>query len=177
MIRLKIIRAKLWTWIRRIQKTEKHSIYPHPHWQSIQYLNLTFWVLTFSVSQVAPKTNYKDKYEHLIGKEAAVDAARKTEGVQAVFGMVSAEQKKDRRTVEDIQASSRLVFAETGSWEPVLIVRLSRRRTKTKRELFRPRSELRKDRNLTRSLPSDFIPRLFIDFITFHQFHTHIIIA
>ena len=44
-----------------------------------------------------------------------MDAARKTEGVQAVFGMVSAEQKKDRRTVEDIQASSRLVFAETGS--------------------------------------------------------------
>ena len=36
-----------------------------------------------------------------------MDAARKTEGVQASFGMVSAEQKKDRRTVEDIQAEIR----------------------------------------------------------------------
>jgi len=60
-----------------------------------------------ALNKVAPKTNYKDKYEHLIGKEAAVDAARKTEGVQASFGMVSAEQKKDRRTVEDIQAEIR----------------------------------------------------------------------
>ena len=57
--------------------------------------------------QVAPKTNYKDKYEHLIGKDAALDAARKTENVQASFGMVSAEQKRDRRTVEDIQAEIR----------------------------------------------------------------------
>ena len=56
--------------------------------------------------QVAPKTNYKDKYEHLIGKDAALDAAKKTE-VKASFGMVSAELKKDRRTVEDIQAEIR----------------------------------------------------------------------
>ena len=56
--------------------------------------------------QVAPKTNYQSKYEHLIGKEAAVEAARKTE-VRSQFGMVSAELKKDRRTVEDIQAEIR----------------------------------------------------------------------
>ena len=40
------------------------------------------------------------------GKDAALDAARKTE-VKASFGMVSAELKKDRRTVEDIQAEIR----------------------------------------------------------------------
>ena len=57
--------------------------------------------------QVAPKTNYKAKYEHLIGKEAALDAAKKTDATKSHFGMVSAEQKKDRRTVEDIQAEIR----------------------------------------------------------------------
>ena len=35
-----------------------------------------------------------------------MEAARKTE-VKSQFGMVSAEQKKDRRTVEDIQAEIR----------------------------------------------------------------------
>merc|ERR1712112_101546 len=59
-----------------------------------------------TLNKVAPKTNYKSKYEHLIGKEAAVEAARKTE-VRSQFGMVSAELKKDRRTVEDIQAEIR----------------------------------------------------------------------
>lgn len=28
---------------------------------------------------IVPATNYKDKYVHLIGQEAALDAARKTE--------------------------------------------------------------------------------------------------
>lgn len=50
-----------------------------------------------------PKTNYKQKYEHLIGSEAALDAARVAE-VKKSYGMVSAESKKDKRTVEDIQA-------------------------------------------------------------------------
>merc|ERR1712112_417470 len=59
-----------------------------------------------ALNKVAPKTNYQSKYEHLIGKEAAVEAARKTE-VRSQFGMVSAELKKDRRTVEDIQAEIR----------------------------------------------------------------------
>ena len=53
-----------------------------------------------------PKTNYHSKYEHLIGLDAALDAAKKTE-TNAQYGMVSAEQKKDRRTVEDIQAELR----------------------------------------------------------------------
>lgn len=29
--------------------------------------------------EVVPTTNYKDKYVHLIGREAALEAARKTE--------------------------------------------------------------------------------------------------
>ncbi len=53
-----------------------------------------------------PKTNYKQKYEHLIGSESALAAARVADGKQS-FGMVSAEQKKDKRTVEDIQAEIR----------------------------------------------------------------------
>jgi len=59
-----------------------------------------------TLNKVAPKTNYKDKYSHLIGTEAALDAAKKTEA-NAKYGMVSAELKKDRRTVEDIQAELR----------------------------------------------------------------------
>ena len=55
---------------------------------------------------MAPKTNYHSKYEHLIGMDSALDAAKKTE-TNAQYGMVSAEQKKDRRTVEDIQAELR----------------------------------------------------------------------
>lgn len=53
-----------------------------------------------------PKTDYRDKYEHLIGKEAALDAARRTVANKS-FGMVSAEEKKDKRTVEMIQAEIR----------------------------------------------------------------------
>ena len=53
-----------------------------------------------------PRTNYKQKYEHLIGTEAALDAARVAEA-KGSFGMVSAEEKKDKRTVEDIQAEIR----------------------------------------------------------------------
>ena len=53
-----------------------------------------------------PRTNYKQKYEHLIGSEAALDAASVAEAKKS-FGMVSAESKKDKRTVEDIQAEIR----------------------------------------------------------------------
>eukprot|EP00092_Neocalanus_flemingeri_P034049 GFUD01037028.1.p1 GENE.GFUD01037028.1~~GFUD01037028.1.p1 ORF type:complete len:230 (+),score=88.25 GFUD01037028.1:62-751(+) len=59
-----------------------------------------------TLNKVAPKTNYHEKYEHLIGIDSALEAARKTE-TNAQYGMVSAEQKKDRRTVEDIQAQLR----------------------------------------------------------------------
>ena len=49
---------------------------------------------------------YRQKYEHLIGTEAALDAARVAEA-KGSYGMVSAEEKKDKRTVEDIQAEIR----------------------------------------------------------------------
>ena len=53
-----------------------------------------------------PRTNYKQKYHHLIGSEAALDAASVADSKKS-FGMVSAESKKDKRTVEDIQAEIR----------------------------------------------------------------------
>jgi len=57
-------------------------------------------------NKIVPKNNYQNKYEHLIGKEAALDAARKTETNKS-YGMVSAESKKDKRTVEQVQAEIR----------------------------------------------------------------------
>ncbi len=33
-----------------------------------------------TMNLVQPKTNYKEKYEHLIGKDAALDAARSVTG-------------------------------------------------------------------------------------------------
>jgi len=53
-----------------------------------------------------PRTNYKQKYEHLIGNESALEAAAVTDTNKS-YGMVSAESKKDKRTVEDIQAEIR----------------------------------------------------------------------
>ncbi len=46
------------------------------------------------------------QYEHLIGSESALDAARVMETNKS-FGMVSAESKKDKRSVEVIQAEIR----------------------------------------------------------------------
>ncbi|XP_023323364.1 sperm-associated antigen 7 [Eurytemora carolleeae] len=59
-----------------------------------------------TVNKIIPKTDYKNKYEHLIGKDSALDAARKTETNKS-YGMVSAESKKDKRTVEQVQAEIR----------------------------------------------------------------------
>lgn len=53
-----------------------------------------------------PRTDYKQKYEHLIGSEAAVGVAIVADTKKS-YGMVSAESKKDKRTVEDIQADIR----------------------------------------------------------------------
>jgi len=53
--------------------------------------------------KVVPKSNYRDKYAHLTA--GADDVARV--GNNSSYGMVSAEEKKDRRTVEDIQAEIR----------------------------------------------------------------------
>jgi len=52
--------------------------------------------------------NYQHKYEHLIGSEEDFKVAKKAEvNSDRSFGMVSAESKKDRRTVEQVQAEIR----------------------------------------------------------------------
>lgn len=55
-----------------------------------------------------PRNNYHQKYEHLIGSEEDFTVAKKAEvNSDRSFGMVSAESKKDRRTVEQVQAEIR----------------------------------------------------------------------
>lgn len=55
-----------------------------------------------------PRNNYQQKYEHLIGSEEEFKVAKKAEAnSDRSFGMVSAESKKDRRTVEQVQAEIR----------------------------------------------------------------------
>lgn len=73
-----------------------------------------------------PNTNYKDKYEHLIGKEAALEAARKTEATSSygcgkswalmfhdiksfILNIISvpSENKKDQRSIEQTLADIR----------------------------------------------------------------------
>lgn len=62
-----------------------------------------------------PNSNYKDKYEHIIGKEAALEAARKTEA-NSSYGCVPSENKKDQRSIEqtlaDIREKKRKLQAE-----------------------------------------------------------------
>lgn len=59
----------------------------------------------------APTTNYKDKYVHLIGQDAALEAAKKTETNKS-YGYVPSENKRDIRSIEqtmaDIQAKKKL---------------------------------------------------------------------
>lgn len=59
----------------------------------------------------APTTNYKDKYVHLIGQDAALEAAKKTETNKS-YGYVPSENKRDVRSIEqtmaDIQAKKKL---------------------------------------------------------------------
>ncbi|XP_004529461.1 sperm-associated antigen 7 homolog [Ceratitis capitata] len=61
-------------------------------------------------SDIKPTSNYKDKYAHLIGQEAALEAARKTETNQS-YGFVPSKNKKDMRSIEqtlaDIQAKKK----------------------------------------------------------------------
>ncbi|RZB39024.1 R3H domain containing protein [Asbolus verrucosus] len=58
-----------------------------------------------------PNSNYKDKYAHLIGQDAALKAAKKTE-TNKTYGFVPSENKKDVRSIEqtmaDIRAKKRL---------------------------------------------------------------------
>ncbi|XP_057332422.1 sperm-associated antigen 7 homolog [Microplitis mediator] len=59
-----------------------------------------------------PNTNYKDKYKHIIGEEAALEAARKTEA-NSSYGCVPSENKKDQRSIEqtlaDIKAKKKKI--------------------------------------------------------------------
>merc|ERR1719273_656931 len=55
---------------------------------------------------VPKQVNYQQKYEHLIGNETALAGAKATEAKKS-YGMVSAELKKDKRTMEEIQADIR----------------------------------------------------------------------
>ncbi|KAJ8958924.1 hypothetical protein NQ318_019693 [Aromia moschata] len=53
-----------------------------------------------------PNSNYKDKYVHLIGQDAALKAAKKTETNKA-YGFVPSENKKDVRSIEQTMADIR----------------------------------------------------------------------
>ncbi|KZC14613.1 PREDICTED: sperm-associated antigen 7 homolog [Dufourea novaeangliae] len=53
-----------------------------------------------------PNSYYKDKYQHLIGKEAALEAAKKTEA-NSNYGFVPSENKKDQRSIEQTLADIR----------------------------------------------------------------------
>lgn len=54
---------------------------------------------TNKVKPIEPSFNYKDKYSHIIGKESAKEAAKKTEA-NKTFGMVPSANKRDLRSVE-----------------------------------------------------------------------------
>lgn len=54
-------------------------------------------------SDVVPTSNYQEKYHHLIGKEAALDAARVTQ-TNKQYGFVPSENKKDLRSIEQTLA-------------------------------------------------------------------------
>lgn len=56
--------------------------------------------------QPLPQATYKDKYEHIIGRSAAKDAAQATTANKA-YGFVTSENKRDRRTIEEVMAESR----------------------------------------------------------------------
>lgn len=51
-------------------------------------------------------TFYKQKYAHLIGQEAAIDAAQKT-NMNKSYGEVPSENKKDLRSIEQTMADIR----------------------------------------------------------------------
>ncbi|KAK9295215.1 hypothetical protein QLX08_010369 [Tetragonisca angustula] len=53
-----------------------------------------------------PNCSYRDKYRRLIGEEAALAAARKTEA-NSSYGCVPSENKKDQRSIEQTLADIR----------------------------------------------------------------------
>ncbi|CAG9765621.1 unnamed protein product [Ceutorhynchus assimilis] len=62
--------------------------------------------------KIIPNSNYKDKYAHLIGQDAALEAAKKTESNKS-YGFVPSENKRDHRSIEqtlaDIKAKKRKI--------------------------------------------------------------------
>uniref|UniRef100_A0A1B6G1H1 R3H domain-containing protein n=1 Tax=Cuerna arida TaxID=1464854 RepID=A0A1B6G1H1_9HEMI len=62
-----------------------------------------------------PNSNYKEKYQHLIGLDAALEAAKKTE-TNKQYGFVPSENKKDHRSIEqtlaDIQSKKRMKLSQ-----------------------------------------------------------------
>ncbi|VVC32052.1 R3H domain,Sperm-associated antigen 7,Sperm-associated antigen 7, R3H domain [Cinara cedri] len=69
-------------------------------------------------NQDKPKYNYKEKFQHLVGLEAAEQAARKTETNKS-YGFVPSENKKDLRSIEqtlaDIREKKRLKMENESS--------------------------------------------------------------
>lgn len=65
--------------------------------------------------EFVPVSNYQTKYQHLIGLEAAKEAAKKTE-TNKQYGFVPSENKKDSRSIEqtlaDIQNKKKMKKAD-----------------------------------------------------------------
>ncbi|XP_061197431.1 sperm-associated antigen 7 homolog [Saccostrea echinata] len=59
-----------------------------------------------SQKKIIPNSNYKDKYRHLIGDEAAKKAAKQTTANRS-YGFVPSENKRDHRTIEEVLAETR----------------------------------------------------------------------
>ncbi|ESO82348.1 hypothetical protein LOTGIDRAFT_95271, partial [Lottia gigantea] len=59
-----------------------------------------------SKCKVIPSSNYRDKYKHLIGEEAAKDAAQDLTANKS-YGFVSSQNKRDTRTIEQVLADTR----------------------------------------------------------------------
>ncbi|KAK3733372.1 hypothetical protein RRG08_004799 [Elysia crispata] len=55
---------------------------------------------------VTPAYNYREKYKHLIGEEAAKDAAREMQS-NTSYGFVPSSHKRDQRTIEQVLADTR----------------------------------------------------------------------
>jgi hypothetical protein len=69
-------------------------------------------------------SDYHQKYEHILGKDSAKDAARVTSANKS-YGFVPSENKRDQRTIEQVMAESRArkkqkTAAAASSAEPVL---------------------------------------------------------
>jgi len=56
--------------------------------------------------KIVPKNDYSEKYEHLIGRDAGISAAKVT-GLSASFGLVPSANKRDQRSIEQTLADMR----------------------------------------------------------------------